>query len=408
MGEYMVVFLIAIVCLVTISTCQNESKSCWLEEIKESRYFVSKQGNDVLDAFVICNLTSQESWVKLTFDINWALDLAKVDNSALAMVNVLFRCQSSVELEFIKPGNTAQKIKILIVAFRGECKVCTRNLSVFAEATDFFVVNLHGEKAKLSTASALANATQGNDSFSNDLSAFQFFESLPENIHGLFNDTKYVWPNVEAILIQGTPIKKIPEQWKITIPHLQGLYLINCNLTEPPEFPWSNSTLENPLLTESPLRLIPRSSIYQIQDNLVPRELNLNNNNIKDLTSHEFRGFLHFLGLRENGLKAIGPSCFHNLEGIQTIDLSKNNLASLHQNLFQGLTSLLNIFLESNNLTVIEGTLFKGLNRIKRIRLDHNKLHSIPDGLFGSLSSLEVLNLRPQLYGLGYPRQPAP
>ena len=117
-------------------------------------------------------------------------------------------------------------------------------------------------------------------------------------------------------------------------------------------------------------------------------------NPIKDLTSHEFRGFLHYLSLRENGLKAIGPLCFHNLEGIQMIDLGKNNLPSLHQNLFQGSTSLLNIFLGSNNLTVIEETLFKaGLNRIKRIRLGHNNLHSIPDGLFSSLSTLELLNL---------------
>ena len=393
MGEYMVVLLIAIVCLVTISTGQNESKeSCRLEFKKESSYIQTKQGNDVLTTLVFCNLTSQESGVKLTFDINRALAAAKVDDNTLVVVVVGFWCRSSIELEFINPANTANKNILLILTIQGGCKVWTRNLSVFAEATDLLAVFLDGQKATLSTASAFTNVTQGNDSFSNDLRNFIFFDSLPENIHGLFNDTKNVWPNVVLIVIIDTPIKEIPEQWKITIPRLQALSLHNCNLTEPPEFPWTNSTLDYGYRAE--LRDIHTyDSIYQFQDNVLPRLLALDKNNIKDLTSHEFRGLLHYLSLRENGLKAIGPSCFHNLEGIQTIDLGKNNLPSLHQNLFQGLTSLLNIFLESNNLTVIEEKLFNGLNRIKKIRLDHNNLHSIPDGLFSSLSTLELLNL---------------
>ena len=395
MGEYMVVLLIAIVCLVTISTGQNESKeSCRLFEKTKSRSIETKQGNDVRQTSVICDLTSQESGVKLTFDINRALDFAKVDDNTLVVVVVWFSCRSSIDLEFINQGNTANKKILLQLAFSGGCKVWTRNLSVFAEATDLLTVLLFGQKATWSTASALTNVTQGNNSFSNDLRNFMIIDSLPENIHGLFNDTKNVWPNVALIVIVDTPIKEIPEQWKITIPRLQWLSLIACNLTEPPEFPWTNSTLDYDYSYRAELRdIYTDDSICQIQDNLFPRAFNLTNNNIKDLKSHEFRGFLHYLSLRENGLKAIGPSCFHNLEGIQTIDLGKNNLPSLHQNLFQGLTSLLNIFLESNNLTVIEETLFKGLNRIKRIRLDHNNLHFIPDGLFSSLSTLALLNL---------------
>ena len=278
---------------------------------------------------------------------------------------------------------------LLSLLFVGRCKVWTRNLSVFAKATVFRQLSLMEQNAMWSNASAFTNVTQGNDSFLNDLRVFNSFYSLPENIHDLFNDTKIVWPNMTEILIEGTPIKEIPEQWKITVPFLQVLYLKECNLTEPPEFPWNNSTLDRAELRDTSAYDLS----YQVQSHLYPRILYLDKNNIEDLTSHEFRGFLHYLSLRENGLKAIGPSCFHNLEGIETIDLSENNLASLHQNLFQGLTSLLNINLGSNNLTVIERTLFKGLNRIKMITLDHNKLHSIPNRLFSSLSTLELLNL---------------
>ena len=389
MGEFIIVFLIALVCLVTTSTCQNESNEpCQLLDKRVSPFVETKQGTDVPQTAVICDLTSQESEVKLSFDINWALDAAEVDNNTLVVVDVFFPCLSSIELDFINPRNTTNKKILLRLFFHGGCKVWTRNLSVFAKATHFRLMGFQ-QKAMWSSASAFTNVTQGNDNFLNDLRYVSFKDSLPKNIHDLFNDTKIVWPNMTEILIEGTPIKEIPEQWKITVPFLLVLYLKECNLTEPPEFPWNNSTLDRAELTYKYVY----SFFNQVQSHLYPRILYLDKNNIEDLTSHEFRGFLHYLSLPENGLKAIGPTCFHNLEGIETIDLSENNLASLHQNLFQGLTSLLNIILGSNNLTVIERTLFKGLNRIKMIRIDHNKLHSIPNRLFSSLSTLELLNL---------------
>ena len=341
-----------------------------------------------LQTKVRCVLTSQESEVKLTFDINWALDAAEVDNNTFVEVNVWFYCLSSVELDFRNPRNTFNKKILLALAFFGGCKVWTRNLSVFAKATDFRVMYFVGQRATWSSASAFANITQGVDSFLNDLRIVVLHDSLPENIHGLFNDTKIVLPSVTAIYIEGTPIKEIPEQLKLTVPFLRMLRLTECNLTEPPEFPWNNSTLDRAKLKDK-----TDDFFNQVQSRLYRRMLCLDKNNIEDLTSHEFRGFLHHLSLRENGLKAIGPSCFHNLEGIRTIDLGENNLVWLHQNLFQGLTSLLDINLGSNNLTVIERTLFKGLNSIKTIALDHNKLHSIPNGLFNSLSTLELLKL---------------
>ena len=390
MGEHIIVSLVALVCLVTTSTCQNKSYGpCMLLDKGVSPFVEKKQGTDVLQTVVLCVLTSQESGVKLTFDINWALDAAEVDNNTLVLVYVAFWCQSSTELHFTNPRNTANKKILLRLHVVDGCKVWIRNLSVFAKATDFYQMMM-GQTATWSSASAFTNVTQGNDRFLNDLRVAVFLDNLPENIHGLLNDNKIVWSNMTEIFITRTPIKEIPEQWKITVPFLQVLYLRECNLTEPPQFPWNNSTLDRAEL---------RSDLYgyydfdQVQGPFYPRILYLDKNNIEDLTSHEFRGFLHYLSLRENGLKAIGPSCFHNLEGIQTIDLGENNLASLHQNLFQGLTSLLNIILGSNNLTVIERTLFKGLNNIKKIKLDNNKLHSIPNGLFNSLSTLELLSL---------------
>ena len=377
MGEFKFAFLIALVCLIPTSTRQNEKKElCWLESKEVTPLVRTKQGNDVQQTSVQCDLKTQESAVK--FDINWALDATKANKNSFVAVYVSFFCWTSIEFDFINPRNTVNKKILLGLSFAGGCKVWTRNLSVFAKATIFRHMSLTGQKATWSSSS-----TQENDNFISDLSIFHFRDSLPENMPALFNDTKNVWPNVSTMLIERTPIKEIPEQWKMTIPRLQELFLIKCNLTEPPVFPWNNATLED--LLDSKLRFV-----YEFRST---RTLYLDENSIKDLTSHEFSGFLHVLSLRGNSLKAIGPSCFHNLKGIQTIDLSRNNLASLHQNLFQGLTSLLNIDLGSNNLTVIEQTLFKGLTRIEKITLDHNNLHSIPNGLFSSLSTLESLNL---------------
>ena len=394
MGEYLVVLFTVVLCLVTTSTCENESKGPCRLIGKVSGLEKTKQGIFLQGAYVNCVLMSQESEVKFTFDINWALDTAEVDNNTLVDVGVLFWCLSSIELDFINPQNTAKKNILLGLSFKGFCKVWTRNLAVFAKATDFRAMGLEGEKATWSSESAFTNVTQGNNSLVHDfrgIAVVKLYNSLPENIPGMFTDTKNVWPNMAEMDIKGTTMKEIPEQWKITMPFLQRLLLVKCNLTKPPEFPWNNSTLE--FYRELRRDDHPGLNLFQVQSNLYVRALYLDKNNIKDLTSHEFRGFLHFVSLRENGLKVIGSSCFRNLEGIQTIDLGENNLASLPRNLFQGLPSLLNILLGSNNLTAIEQTLFKGLNNIKLITIDHNNLHSIPNGLFSSLNTLEVLNL---------------
>ena len=397
MAVYLAVFLPAFFCLLSTSTGQSYSKEpCRIYKVSTDEE--TKQGSVLQGRFVNCVLIGPESGVKFTFDISWALktlNAAEVDNNALVAVSVLFWCQSPIELDFINPRNTTNKNILLGLAFKGECKVWMQNLVVFAKATDFREMIWEGNKAAWSSASAITNLTcHGNDSLASyfkDISGIGAYNSRLENIPSMFTDPKNIWPNMIEIDFRRTPVKRILEQWKTTMPRLQRLYLLYCNLTEPPEFPWNNSALER----YRGLRRTYTSALqlFDVQDNLYPRVLYLDYNNIQDLMYHEFRGFLHLLSLRGNGLKAVGPSCFRSLKGIQTIDLGKNNLASLPQNLFQGLSSLLNIILGSNNLFVIDEKLFKGLKKIRRITLDHNNLHSIPKGLFSSLRTLELLNL---------------
>ena len=116
-------------------------------------------------------------------------------------------------------------------------------------------------------------------------------------------------------------------------------------------------------------------------------------NNIEDLSTHEFSGFLHRLSLEGNGLRVVGPSCFRSLKGIHVIDLSTNSLTTLPEQLFQGLDELLELRLDHNNISELPEELFKSQGQIKRIDLDHNRLGTIREELFHELNSLEVLHL---------------
>ena len=400
MAEYSVaVLLAALVCLVTISTCQSAKEPCW-PLAKLLTGLETKEGDALQGRMVQCTLMGLENeLVKFTFDIGWALNAsADINNNTLVLVSVVFWCLSPIELDFINPRNIVNKNILYGLSLKGECKVSAQNLVIFAQVTDLRILSVAGKKATWLTASgsSFTNLTQLNDSLGNDLKELAFikaYNSLPENIPAMFFETKNVWPNMAEIDFRRMPMERIPEQWKTTMPQLQRLFMIECNLTKPPDFPWNNSTLE---LVRSLRRTDDSTTVLHwthVKRNHYVRVLYLDYNNINDLTSHEFSGFLHMLSLRGNGLKAVGPSCFRYLKGIQTIDLSKNNLASLPQNLFQGLNSLLNVILGSNKLIIIEEKLFEGLKNIKIISLDRNNLHFIPNGLFCSLDSLEILNL---------------
>ena len=178
MAVYLAVLLAAFFGLVSTSTGQNYSKElCRIHVYKVSADEKTKQGSVLQGRFVNCVLIGQESGVKLTFDISWALNAAEVDNNALVAVSVLFWCHSSVELDFINPRNTTNKNILLGLAFKGECKVWMQNLVVFAKATDFREMGWEGNKATWSSASAITNLTRHeNNSLANDLKIFQVLQ----------------------------------------------------------------------------------------------------------------------------------------------------------------------------------------------------------------------------------------
>ena len=380
-----------LLCFTTLFSCVNGTNLCRIE--KEAPSFETREGTNTKDFVVTCKLNSQVRGIRYRFDISWVLNtFIDAESKTIIDTTVWFSCLSPMELEFFNPQsqNIVKKNIILSLSFKGECKVLMENLVVWAKATDLRVLGFHGKKLSVTRSTNLTVAK-----YFREISAIAV-DNHVENLPGMFTDTRNIFPKMQRIALYHMSISRVPEQWKSTMPRLQYLYLKKNNLTQPPQFPWNNSTLEifrTLRKTEDSIEPDVRNFGVHVAKNIYVRGLDLSYNKIEDLSSHQFRGFLHIILLVGNGLKSVGPTCFSNLRGIQTIDLRRNKLTSLPKNLFQGLSSLLNILLGKNNLSFLEQNLFEGLENILRIHLEHNNLASLPDGLFRSLRSLEVVRL---------------
>ena len=375
-----------LLCFTTLFSCVNGTNLCRIE--KEAPSFETREGTNTKDFVVTCKLNSQVRGIRYRFDISWVLNtFIDAESKTIINTSVWFSCLSPMELEFFNPlsQSIVKKNIILSLSFKGECKVLMENLVVWAKFTDLRVLGFQGKKLSVTRSTNLTVAK-----YFKEISAITV-DNHVENLPGMFTDTRNIFPEMQRIALYHMSISRVPEQWKSTMPRLQYLYLKNNNLTQPPQFPWNNSTLE--------IFRALRKTEYSIEQdvhvakNIYVRGLDLSYNKIEDLSSHEFRGFLHIIRVEGNGLKSVGPTCFSNLRGIQTIDLGRNKLTSLPKNLFRGLSSLLNIYVGKNHLSFLEQNLFEGLENIKRIHLEHNNLASLPDGLFRSLRSLEVVRL---------------
>ena len=355
---------------------------CYRESI--TARFETKKGTAIPQLAVICRLDGGQR-TELPFDISELLNVAGVNNNKTFFdMSVYVGCSSPILLSFTNQRNAVNKTFLLELRIGYECRMSMQNLAVWAKATYLWSLAFQGSKR------SLMDSFQDNEGFASD---FKDIAYLTTNIiPSMFTNPKIVWPSMAVLRLYSMSMKTIPSYWKTTMPHLQQLFLFRSSVKEPPEFPWNNSTLD---LFHGLRWLIHNSYSLPLycERNPYVRALILDYNHIEDLSSYIFRGFMRYLGLRRNGLKALGPSCFSNLEGLEEVDLSSNKLVSLPETLFHGLTPLRYISLDFNYLSFLKPQLFQGLKNVKKIDLNNNNLNYIPKGLFSSLNTLEVLNL---------------
>ena len=353
--------------------------------------FETKQGTAIPQLSVSCNLDGRQR-TELPFDIsellNAASNVAGVNNNKTFFdLSVYVGCFLPTLLSFSNQGNAVNKHFLLELRIGFDCRISMQNLAVWAKATYLWSLELSGSKR------SLMDSFQDNEGFASDFKDIAYLKT--RIIPNMFTNPNIVWPNMAVLRLERMSMKTIPSYWKTTMPHLQQLSLSITSVKEPPEFPWNNSTLE---LFRGLRWITPNfdslpGSLLNFKRNLYARALSLDYNHIEDLSSYIFRGFMHYLELKGNGLKAVGKSCFRNLEGLETLDLSANKLVSLPETLFHGLTSLRYISLDLNYLSFLKPQLFQGLKNVKKIDLNDNNLNYIPKGLFSSLNTLESLHL---------------
>ena len=362
------------------------ASSCHLKRFMLS-FFETGNETRIKQQAVICTLKSDKVPDRCAVDISLILnEITTVQDVVLYFAAV---CLTPMEISFYNSLNATKKNAIFYLQIKGHCSISADSISPWGKAADFRVFYV------------LENSTllQGNNTLAkNSRRALENIGSLivdkskPQTIPKMFSNN--VWPKMAEVVFSNLQLTSIPPELNRTMPLLQSLELANNKLTTPPPFPWCNATIHLPRgLQRTPTGNHHYQFGTEVRPNIYRRFLDLSYNNIEDLSTHNFRGFLNKLTLEGNGLKVIGASCFRNLKGIQVISLSKNKLKSLPSELFQGQDSLLELRLDHNNISNIPNDLFKTVTKIKRIDLHSNKLSSIPQELFSKLKTIEILHL---------------
>ena len=352
-----------------------------------SSFFETGNGTTIKEQAVICFLKSNKVRDQCGVDIS--LILKTITTPQDVVLHFVAACLTPMEIVFYNSLNATKKNAIFYLQIKGHCSISADDISHWGKATDLRVFYVMENSTLLEGNKTLANNSRRE---LENIGSLLIDKSKPRTIPNMFSTN--VWPRMAEVVFSNLQLTSIPPELHTTMPLLQSLELANNKLTEPPPFPWCNATLKLPRgLQRTPTGNHHYQHGTNVHPNIYRRFLDLSYNNIDDLSTHKFRGFLNKLTLEGNGLKVIGKSCFRNLEGVHVINLSKNKLKSLPSELFQGQDSLLELRLDHNNISIIPNKIFKTVTQIKRIDLHSNKLSNIPKELFSKLKNIEILHL---------------
>lgn len=120
----------------------------------------------------------------------------------------------------------------------------------------------------------------------------------------------------------------------------------------------------------------------KIFDRLLIEKLDLQQNNIQEISSDTFQGIigLDHLDLSENFLTRIPSRSFEHLESLNSLILSKNRISLIEADGFSKLNSLKTLDLSYNQLTELNNFIFKPFETsLETLFLSGNRLKILPD-----------------------------
>ena len=104
--------------------------------------------------------------------------------------------------------------------------------------------------------------------------------------------------------------------------------------------------------------------------------LNINNNNITEITNEDFKGLfdLRTLSLKDNIIATIAPGAFSDLISLDSLDLTNNNLTHFDDDLLINQSSLTLLYLSDNKLNHIPNV--RNCKLLKKLLLERNEIDS--------------------------------
>lgn len=204
------------------------------------------------------------------------------------------------------------------------------------------------------------------------------------------------FPYLKEINFVKFPVKEYLSQLPSMFPRLQDLSIQNSDLTQPPDFPWSDVWLHlsfNMSRTDTEHNEFAEIFHIQLPNNMHMKSMSLSRNKISDLSNHTFRGFLHKLDLSRNGLQIISSDTFRNLRGFQYLDLSLNELVHVPTDSFKGLSELRHLDFKNNQISFLSSDHFSDNLNLVYLDFSGNKISKIEQNTFSHLKLLQELHL---------------
>ena len=230
MAEHLAVLLIALLCLVTTSSCDDTSHTCGKYpglSPSLAPSFETKQGTPIKSITVSCNLWGGNTAWKMRhtymYDISSLVRTfvtPEVDNASLVTFSLSFWCLLPTEIRFNNSRNIVYN-NISLFLRLDNCMVSTLSLLVLVNATD-----LRGWDSDdwLSSSRSIL-PEERKKTFATSLKEISYAGlSLNDiNIAAVFNDTQKDFSNLAKLEVY-VPyrFKKIStDQWRLTMPNLQ-------------------------------------------------------------------------------------------------------------------------------------------------------------------------------------------
>ncbi|KAL3847368.1 hypothetical protein ACJMK2_018290 [Sinanodonta woodiana] len=227
---------------------------------------------------------------------------------------------------------------------------------------------------------------------------FENYQNPPPNFADILSFTNML-PEIGEVIFRNMSWETLPEFIQRTFTNLQTLDIPYNRFTVPPSFPWTEQVLTLP---QNLSRTVYFQNQYleayhlDIPPNIFRRYLNLNFNQIQDLRTYTFRGFLQMLTLKGNRLTHLANSTF-NLTGLQHLDLSENQLLRLPRGVFQNMNTLLHLDISYNRLRQLVAGTFDDLVNLKYLYLANNSITDLEKGIFSKLRNLTEIHLEGNL-----------